>query len=104
LNLVNKVETLPKDLKVYLDSLVDNNDVLNICFLSRISPKKNLHYIASILKNCHKKINFDFYGPIEDVEYYNLCLTKFAEVNSNVVVNYKGEIAPVFVSEVISKY
>lgn len=104
LNLVNKVETLPKDLKVYLDYLVDNNSVLNICFLSRISPKKNLHFVASILKNCHKKINFDFYGPIEDVEYYNLCLSQFAEVNSNVVVNYKGEIAPVFVSEVISKY
>lgn len=103
LNLANNIEKLPEDLSSYLNSLSDN-DGLNICFLSRISPKKNLHFVASILKNCCAKINFDFYGPIEDVEYYNLCLTQFAEVNSNVVVNYKGEIAPVFVSEVISKY
>lgn len=102
-NLVNNIEKLPNELDLYLNSL-SNNDGLNICFLSRISKKKNLHFIATILKNCRAKINFDFYGPIEDLEYYNFCLNSFAEVKSNVVVKYKGEIAPVFVSKVISKY
>lgn len=103
LNLGNNIEKLPSTLKNHLDSLKGNNR-LNLCFLSRISPKKNLHFVASILKNCHMKINFDFYGPIEDTDYFNFCLTKFTELNSNVVVNYKGEIAPVFVSKIISQY
>ncbi|ENW96778.1 glycosyltransferase [Acinetobacter sp. NIPH 298] len=103
LNLVNNASKLPNHLKCYLDTLVDNGS-LNICFLSRISPKKNLHLIASILKNCSAKINFDFYGPVEDTEYYNFCLSEFSQISSNVVVNYKGEVSPVFVSTVLSKY
>lgn len=103
LNLVDNIENLPEDLNGYLNSL-PRNGMLNICFLSRISKKKNLHFVASILKNCRAKIIFDFYGPIEDIEYYNFCLTMFTEVNSNVLVSYKGEIAPIFVSTVISKY
>ncbi|NAR98881.1 glycosyltransferase family 4 protein [Acinetobacter haemolyticus] len=94
---------LPEKLESYLDSL-QGNESLNICFLSRISPKKNLHFVASILKNCRAQINFDFYGPIEDRDYYNYCLSKFAEVASNVVINYKGEVSPVYVSKVISRY
>lgn len=103
LNLANNIEELPEELIDYLNSL-PKSDKLKICFLSRISPKKNLHFAASILKNCSSQIIFDFYGPIEDEEYYNFCLNMFAQIGSNVLVTYKGEIAPTFVSTVISKY
>lgn len=103
LNLASSTTSLSDDLKQYTKEMVFKSDI-KICFLSRLSPKKNLHFIAKILKNCHSNIHFDFYGPIEDPEYYNFCLSKFAELGANITVNYRGEVSPIFVSQLISQY
>lgn len=103
LNLASSTTILSDDLKQYTNETAFKSDI-KICFLSRLSPKKNLHFVAKILKNCHSNIHFDFYGPIEDPEYYNFCLSKFAELDANIIVNYRGEVSPIFVSQLISQY
>ncbi|WP_180061049.1 glycosyltransferase family 4 protein [Acinetobacter sp. YH12124] len=103
LNFSSSTTSLPDYFQQYIEDSSVKSDI-KICFLSRLSPKKNLHFIASILKNCHSNIHFDFYGPIEDPEYYNFCLSKFAELGANITVNYRGEVSPIFVSQLISQY
>lgn len=46
---------------------------INIVFLSRIHPKKNLKGALSFLKNLNGEVIFDIYGPIEDKKYWEEC-------------------------------
>lgn len=103
LSLQDNFAKLPLVLKEYL-GILSKEKALKICFLSRISPKKNLHFIADILHKCKEKIIFDIYGPLEDLVYYQFCLNEFKKVGSNVIIQYQGEVEPFFVSKVIGSY
>lgn len=78
---------------------------LNIVFLSRISPKKNLLQALQIL-NTHfeGKIQFDIYGVQEDIVYWRECEKKISELPDNIKVIYKGEVRPEKVIDVFSHY
>jgi len=67
---------------------------LNLFFLSRISPVKNLHFALQILQSVPTEytVNFDIYGNIEDENYWNDCLKIIKELPKNIVVKYKGEL------------
>ena len=78
---------------------------LNIIFLSRISPKKNLDYALNVLKELRGTVTFDIYGPIgRDKEYWETCNRIIAELPSNVTVNYKGAIKQNEVRDTFSRY
>jgi len=82
------------------------NGELNISFLSRISKIKNLHFVIQVLLklNTNKKIVFDIYGPIEDVEYWEKIKKEITALPSNIQVSYKGEVNPTNVIDVLSNY
>ena len=44
-----------------------------ICFLSRISPMKNLGFAISVLSKVQIPVVFDIYGPIDDHAYWKEC-------------------------------
>ena len=77
---------------------------LNIIFLSRISPVKNLAYFLDILKDCNLNINFDIYGPIGDTTYWNLCTKKIQNLPKSIVVNYFGPLRQNLVRSTLSNY
>ncbi len=77
---------------------------LNIIFLSRISPVKNLAYFLEILKDCNLNINFDIYGPIGDTSYWNLCMKKITNLPKTISVNYFGPIRHDLVRNTLSNY
>lgn len=77
---------------------------LNMVFLSRISPKKNLLYAIEMLKGVRCCVNLDVYGPIEDQEYWAACLAVIEELPDNVVVKYCGELHPSGVVKSLSQY
>ena len=56
------------------------------------------------LNNLNGEIRYDIYGPVEDVEYWQLCKKEIEKLKSNIRVNYMGYIDHDKVAEIISKY
>lgn len=81
---------------------LDDKSTLDIVFLSRISPMKNLDYALKVLKNVNNKIKFDIYGPIEDNLYFKKC--KDINMPDNVTVNYLGTLENNKVKKTLSEY
>lgn len=76
----------------------------NLIFLSRIVAKKNLLFAVEALGNVNGEICFDIYGPIEDKNYWALCLKKATELPANIKVKYCGDLSHDEVLETLNKY
>lgn len=88
------VETLP----------IRNIETLNMVFVSRISPMKNLLTALEILKTVEQSVSYDIYGPIEDEEYWAKCEAVIKMLPINIQVEYKGELYPNQVVSTLSQY
>lgn len=69
-------------------------NILNLFFVSRITPKKNIDFLLKCLKNIDGNINIKIIGPIEDNKYYEKCLETINELPRNIVVDFKGSMDP----------
>lgn len=85
-------------------NLYEEQDVLKIIFLSRISKEKNLIYALRILKEVTCFVEFHIYGPIEDNKIWNECVDEIKLMPQNVIVKYKGNVEKKFVKSHFSKY
>ena len=65
---------------------------LRIVFLSRISPKKNLHFLLTLLVSLSTDISLSIYGPTEDLDYFSHCNALASELPSNVTFSFHGHI------------
>ncbi|MEE3892698.1 glycosyltransferase [Priestia megaterium] len=65
---------------------------LNLIYLSRIAPKKNLIGAIKLLDGIKGEVNFNIYGPIFDESYWRLCKKEIEKLPPNITVNYKGSI------------
>lgn len=63
-----------------------------LCFISRIVPKKNLHYALKVLKEVRIPIRFDIYGTLEDEDYWSRCQKLISQMPPNIRVAYRGEV------------
>ncbi|MBS5588770.1 MAG: glycosyltransferase [[Clostridium] spiroforme] len=77
---------------------------LHLVYIARIHPTKNLLNAIKYLNNLNGEIRYDIYGPVEDVEYWQLCKKEIEKLKSNIRVNYMGYIDHDKVAEIISKY
>jgi glycosyltransferase involved in cell wall biosynthesis len=67
---------------------------LRACFLSRISPKKNLDFALRVLSKVRSDVVFTIYGPKEDIAYCQACEALIAALPSNIHVVDGGEVHP----------
>ena len=67
---------------------------LRVCFLSRITPKKNLDFALRVLAEVRVPVRFTVYGPIEDEPYWRECLAQIAKLPSHVEVIHEGALRP----------
>lgn len=65
---------------------------LRVCFLSRISPMKNLDYALKVMATVSAPIEFNIYGPKESIRYWDECEKLIASLPSNVVAVYRGAV------------
>lgn len=65
---------------------------LRACFLSRISPMKNLDFALRVLAEVHAPVRFAIYGPIEDAAYWARCKALIAKLPSHIEVAYEGKL------------
>ena len=77
---------------------------LKICFISRISKKKNLDFALHILSRVKYQVQFDIYGPKEDSDYWRECESIISNAPSNVNINYLGMIEYDNVVDTFGKY
>lgn len=84
--------------------LSNENAVLRMVFLSRISPMKNLVFALRVIRQVKVAIQFDIYGPIEDEKHWKSCQEVISEMPQNCTVSYIGTVDPAKVVETLSEY
>lgn len=77
---------------------------LRVCFLSRISPMKNLLGAISALTQVKTPVIFNIYGPIEDEAYWAKCLKLAETLPNHVKMEYKGQVRHDDVAQTIGQH
>lgn len=65
---------------------------LNVVWISRIAPKKNLLGAIQILQKVKANVNFTIYGPIHDEQYWNECKKELERLPGNIKWEWKGNV------------
>ncbi len=86
------------------DRNVEKNIILQVVFLSRILPMKNLDYALRVLQKVSIPIKFDIYGPIEDLSYWEECKKIIKNMPINIEINHFGSLHPKEVSKIFLNY
>lgn len=71
-----------------------DDETLRVCFLSRISPMKNLDFALRVLGHVGCPIQFTIYGPKEVETYWDVCEELIAQLPPHIGVEYGGTVAP----------
>lgn len=83
---------------------VDRDGPIRICFLSRITPMKNLDFALEVLAGVTVPVTFDIHGPVRDEAYWERCRQLMAALPSHVSAVYRGELEHAAVSETLANY
>lgn len=85
-------EDLPRMVDNTLVVKSKNTGELDVAWISRIAPKKNLIYAIKILQSVKSRVNFTIYGPVHIEEYWNECKDELSKLPENVTWIYKGNV------------
>jgi glycosyltransferase involved in cell wall biosynthesis len=77
---------------------------INLIFLSRVSPKKNLRQVLQIIQRLSGQITLDIYGPIRDECYWQQCKDMIARMSTNVRVTYQGSVPHAEAVSTLARY
>lgn len=77
---------------------------LNIVYLSRLHPIKNLRFLLEILPSIKDKVYLDIYGPIDNHQYVEECEEIIKKLPQNLKVQMKGEVSHENVTKTLEKY
>ena len=87
-----------------LNGVEKYSGILQIVFISRISPKKNLAWALQRLNKLEGKIQFNIYGLIDDENFWQECQNAMKTLPKNVEVNFIGPLPHDNVFEVFSNH
>ncbi|MBS9719462.1 glycosyltransferase [Tianweitania sp. BSSL-BM11] len=71
----------------------ETSPTLRLAFLGRITSIKNLAFALRVLQDVQTPVQFDIHGPIEDEDYWQMCLAMAAELPDHVGVTHQGPYA-----------
>jgi glycosyltransferase involved in cell wall biosynthesis len=77
----------------HLKRVPKEQGLIKVIFLSRITEVKNLKFALEILKNIKGRVEFNIFGPVSDIEYWEECKGIIRELPTNITVNYKGSLS-----------
>ena len=81
----------------------DNNEPLNLLFIGRIVPIKNVVFLLKVLKKIEFNVELNLIGPLEDEVYWNQCKNLIDDLPENCRVNYLNERDPETIKSYIIK-
>lgn len=67
---------------------------LQVAFLGRVAPMKNLDFALSVLTAVRGTVTFSVYGPLEDLRYWAECQRLAARLPPTVTMRYRGTLQP----------
>lgn len=67
---------------------------LQLVYLSRITPKKNLQFLLDVLADPIGRVHLDIVGPIDDEKYWRACRHAIDRLPDGTTVTYRGEARP----------
>ncbi len=76
---------------------------LELVYLSRIHPVKNLDVVFELLNEVQGEVSFDIVGPVDDREYAERCERLGEQLPANVEVTFHGPVPPTEVVETIRR-
>jgi glycosyltransferase involved in cell wall biosynthesis len=65
---------------------------INLIFISRVHPIKNLKFAIQMLRTIKSSVHFTIIGPIEVSNYWTACLEEIEKLPEHVKVVYEGAI------------
>jgi glycosyltransferase involved in cell wall biosynthesis len=67
---------------------------VKLAFISRISEKKNLHYLLEALRGIQGNVHLELFGPVteKDLPYWGRCKASLAQLPDNIRVDYQGSL------------
>ena len=77
---------------------------LRICFISRITPMKNLDFAIEVLRSVRCAVIFDIYGPADDEDYTRACQTAATSLGSHIRVGWHPQVPHHKIIETFSQY
>lgn len=77
---------------------------LSICFLSRLSPMKNLDFALRVLARVSVPVQFTIYGPQEDQAYWLMCQALIEQLPKHIKVTYAGGVFHELVRATLEKH
>ena len=83
---------------------LNDDGVLRIAFIARISAMKNLLFAIHVLSSVRCNIRFNIYGPIEDQTYWNTCSDRLEHLPNNIECCYHGSIHRADVSSTLLEH
>lgn len=99
-----EVSNLPK-LAGQAQALPKKAAELRLCFISRISEKKNLNFAIGVLKNMKAaQVQFDVFGPVEDEAYWSACRENAETLPAHIAFQYKGSLKPEAIGDTLGNY
>lgn len=73
-------------------------------FISRIAEMKNLLLALEALGAVKAEVDFDIYGPVENMQYWQRCQRLIANLPTNIHVEYLGELRSDQVKDTFARY
>lgn len=104
---MNLTPKLDKTIFNELDFNYKNQDILKICFISRITREKNLDYALNIINNVSVRTIFNIYGTNhEDSRYWHKCEALIKQINNKNYhqINYLGNVSPEKVNDILKQH
>lgn len=91
---VHLAENIPTAGTDFPPAIVKSTESLKLFFLSRLHPKKNLHYILDLLADTawRGKIVVDIYGEAESDDYLRTCQKLASSLPGQITVRFLGGI------------
>ena len=100
---INTIPAFPPQPLFSTSTISKQTGVLDLLFLSRIHPIKNLSFVLNILRECSSEITLNIAGPIEDDTYWETCKQVISTLPNQIKTNYLGEIPHPEVPSLIQK-
>ena len=85
-------EDLPRAVQKERIIKIKNPGELEVVFISRFSPQKNLLQAIKILQQVRCNVKFTLYGPDEDKDYWSECQKELNKLPNNVSWVWKGNL------------
>ena len=77
---------------------------LKLLFISRISPKKNIHFLLEVLAQVSSEVSLTIVGPIEDTAYWDRCRTQIDRLPANIHIEQIGALPYAEISKLYTSH